>query len=58
MLLGLSGRYWISRALGVGVSFGESYSVATWSALASSSGGRFATFATFGAIDVSFVFGG
>lgn len=54
--LGLGGRYWVSRALGLGVSFGESYASAT-----GTSGGarvKAGTFATFGAIDVTFVLGG
>ncbi|MFO0604609.1 MAG: hypothetical protein U0324_15610 [Polyangiales bacterium] len=52
---GVGGRYWVSRGLGLGVAFGESYSVATWSSVADRA--KFDTFATFGAVDVTFVFG-
>lgn len=53
--VGVGGRYWVSRALGLGASFGESYSVATYSAATGRT--KFHTFATFGAVDVTFVFG-
>ncbi len=50
--LGVNGRYWVAPALGIGVSFGESYSSAT---LVGASSADFTTLATFGAIDATFV---
>lgn len=55
LLLGLTGRYWVAPSLGVGASFGESYSIANWTD--PSHVDAFHTFATFGAVDVSVVLG-
>lgn len=59
-LLGLSARYWMSPAVAVGVEIGESYTSAPVLTLSTSgaSDSRTSSFATFGTLNLSVVFGG